>query len=832
MATKVTSIPESQGVTLTNGTLFATVYKYNEINESTNDIEDWYYWLQTNSSGSIIDKRTNAMTAVGGNFFATKELAIANPPDGYTDLAPSDEWVNKYRIGYLNMFPFDEGNLVGYPTAVARTKSEYAEMAAVGVNDCVLTIEWDSIFATYAEQVTNDDSKWAKHDDLINYFKSLTTIEGNPMGVSLRIKVAKDDSTHYDLDDPENTNGWYGLSNSAKDQLGYVIRVGRGFGHVSLAYSTGVAQALDFVTKVVERYKGILGNQFNWCSVVFSAQDEDGYNYENQHYIGDPSLSFYSSAVNDTYTNANLQSWASAKYNGNISALNSYWGTSYGSFSEITIPASGTDNKGKDKDEWMGGITNPYPAAFDYSSHSTNGAKTWFASSEKYDGSISALNTAWGTSFASFDAIVMPGTGLSGSHETLNTIYTTNAGKDWYEWNLKLINSFLVSCEAIAVAEGVKFTTETGSDVDILSPRRHTIDISRFVNIGTMHKTQLGAIARNPSFAMSVDLLRENYAEQDGYLGTEVNTNDFIEQFGITDPFEMQQAMQEMITSCILDAKAKYIMFISRKEGGYFNVAKSTATFTRSLMQSPNFRIPAAIPSFTYSIYQILNNGIDWLRQQWAAAGGSVNNRVKAIQSDINVVTPPSGCIFPYQIYTIQQFCLSSGSIRTSAYGYLYESVKNTHALWSCATHSISYVTGEPSICDYTITGNTDGVVYVKNTQNQSYIADGGAMNNNHPRYVDNPAYTNDSVFVLPINQSYTVAFTAKSSNAFSATVEYMDVNPSNDTILAFRRKMSTGGTVTASFSFDPSTLGTNFIRQIKINCNRTTETDSASNIG
>lgn len=763
MALKITSKPVFMQKVLANGTDYVALYFRSEKNLENSEIVDKFYWLQSNASGAYLTGRDNALNGT----FTSQAAAEADAPDGYGDLPPTDDWKSKYRIGYLNMFPFDEGNLVGYPTAAARTKSEYAEMAAVGMNDAVLTIEWDSIFATYAEQVTNDNSKWAKHDDLINYFKSLTTIEGNPMGVSLRIKVAKDDSTHYDLDDPLNTNGWYGLSNSAKDQLGYPVRIGRGFGHVSLAYSTGVSQVLDFVTKVVERYKGILGAQFNWCSVVFSAQDEDGYNYENQHYVVG---------------------------------------------SDSPIPA--------------------YPAAFDYSSHSTNGAKTWFASSEKYDGSISALNTAWGTSFASFDAIVMPGTGLSGSHETLNAIYTTNAGKDWYEWNLKLINSFLVSCEAIAEAEGVKFTTETGSDVDILSPRRHTIDISRFVNIGTMHKTQLGAISRNPSFAMSVDLLRENYAEQDGYLGTEVNTNDFIEQFGITDPFEMQQAMQEMITSCILDAKAKYIMFISRKEGGYFNVAKSTATFTRSLMQSPNFRIPAVIPSFTYSIYQILNNGIDWLRQQWAAAGGSVNNRVKAIQSDTNVVTPPSGCVFPYQIYTIQQFCLSSGSIRTSAYGYLYESVKNTHALWSCATHSISYVTGQPSICDYTITGNTDGVVYVKNTQNQSYIADGGAMNNNHPRYVDNPAYTNDSVFVLPINQSYTVAFTAKSSNAFSATVEYMDVNPSNDTVLAFRRKMSTGGTVTASFSFDPSTLGTNFIRQIKINCNRTTETDSASNIG
>jgi hypothetical protein len=123
--------------------------------------------------------------------------------------------------------------------------------------------------------------------------------------------------------------------------------------------------------------------------------------------------------------------------------------------------------------------------------------------------------------------------------------------------------------------------------------------------------------------------------------------------------------------------------------------------------------------------------------------------------------------------------------------------------------------------------------VYVKNTQSTGYQNTGNALqDNNHPRYyANNPIYFNDAVFVLPLSQSYTIEFTAKNANAISATVEFLDINPAHQSTLEYRRKLSTAGTAVSSFSFNPNSAGTNFIRQIKFNCNRLNSTDTDANV-
>lgn len=729
-------------------------------NDTTGAYADNFYWIDSTSSGNAIDSRSNAKNG----YFSSYEDAMDNIPSGYTGVPSVDNFINSYEIGYLNMFPFDAGNLLGYPTPEARTKSEYAVAATKGMNTAMVVIDWDAVFTTYSQQTANSSTSWAKYDDLINYYKTLTTVSGTPMNIALRIKVSKDDSLHYDLEDPSNTNGWYGLSNSAKDQLGYVVRIGQGIGHVSLAYSTGLAQVYDFVTKVVQRYKGILGSQLSWCSVVFSSQDEDGYNYENQNYA-----------------------------TGSLSPL--------------------------------------YPAIYDYSSHSIAAFKTWLASSAKYNGSISALNTIWGTSYGSFSDVVPPGQGVTGTHEELSAIYATNKGKDWYEWNFKLIKDFLTSCETIIEAESVRFCTETGSDTDILSPRRHTIDVKAFSQIGSMHKSQLGGIARDPSFAISLDVLRENIEQQGIKLGTEINTNDFVTQQGITDPFLMQSVMTELMQSCIDSANARSIIFISRKEGGYFDTAMNVMQATRAYMLNHSSKVPASMNSFEYTINQILNNGISWLKQQWTNTGGSLLSRVKAIQTSNNVLEPET-CVYPFQIYPIQQYCMSSGSILYDNNSDNFDTLKNTHFVLYLATHSISYVSGQLTKANYTVKGNTDNIEYVKNTQYEGFYTDNVSINmdspyrNNHPekRY----GASVSSAVVLPLGQTYTIEMTNTTpSNALTFLVQNLDINPAGDSPTVYRKKL----TGTSSFTFNPNSVTTNYIRQVKINCNRTSTTDTDSDI-
>jgi hypothetical protein len=132
----------------------------------------------------------------------------------------------------------------------------------------------------------------------------------------------------------------------------------------------------------------------------------------------------------------------------------------------------------------------------------------------------------------------------------------------------------------------------------------------------------------------------------------------------------------------------------------------------------------------------------------------------------------------------------------------------------------------------YTVKGNTDNIEYVKNTQYEGFYTDNATINmdsayrNNHPdaRY-GSPV---SSAVLLPLGQTYTVEMTNLTpSYAVSFIVQNLDVNPAADSPIVFRKKL----TGTHSHVFNPDIVGTNRIRQIKINPNRTSTTDTDSDI-
>ena len=751
-----------------SGGLFVALYYLSEKVDAASVAIDKWYWLKSNASGIRLDERDNKIIVNGASWWSEKSTALSNTPSGYAEFS---NFNSTYSLGYMESFPFDSGNLAGYNSPAERTKASFLAMSAAGVDKIVIGIYWDAIFNTYAEQTSNNNSSWAKYDDLINYAKALTTTKGKPMQISLRLIVAKDDGTQYDLENPANNNGWYGLSNSAKDQFGYVIRVGVGMGHVSLAYSTGLAQVYDFVTKALLHYKNILGSQFLWYSVVTSSQEENGSNYENQYYP-------------------------------------------VGANSPVAA----------------------YPAMFDYSSHAQLAFKTYCEN--KYI-TIGALNTIWGSSYTAFSQIVAPGFGVSGTHEQLNNIYKDNKGKDWYRFNEKLVTDFLIACKQIGVTNSVaaKFATETGSDTDVLAPRRQTIDIARWASVSDLHKTQLGGLSRDTSFSHSIDILRTGIARAGKKLGTEANTQDFLTQQGITDPNEMLEAMFEMCQYCILDAEAKDITIISFKYSQYHDVAVLLAQRVRALMDNNNGRVPAVIEQFTYSVDQILNNNTGWLRDSMTALGHLLNSRIAAIQTDNAAVIPPTGCNYALQIYPIQSYCLSNSNILTDTYDNdeaLREVMKNTHFKLWLPTHSISYISGQLTLVSYTITG-ANNIVYVKNTQNQGFYTDNQTVNmespyrNNHP-LKQYSAVVTSSIVLLPLGQTYTIQITNLTPiNQITFVVQNLDINPQADSPTVFQRKV---GSTPSSFTFNPDVITSNFIRQVKFNCNRDANTDTVSNIG
>jgi hypothetical protein len=542
----------------------------------TTVVYDCYFGVDIETVLTTPNNTPSPTPTIGLSPSPTPTKTVTPTPTRTISYVSNEDFNSTYTLSYLEIFPFSTDNgLAGFNNTIDRTKNTYLQMALAGVDQILIEINWDEVFSTYNQQQSNNSSSWQKYDELINYAKSLTSTKNKPMKVALRIIVSKDDGYHYDLENPNNNNGWYGLSNSAKDQFGYPIRVGRGYGHVSLSYPSGVAQVYDFVTKTLVRYQDILGSQFSWYSVVTSSQYENGSNYENQHYV------------------------------------------------------PGSDNP-----------VDAYPALFDYSTYSINLFRN--AMQTKYV-TIANLNSAWGASETNFNNIQPPGLGVSGSHEELNNVYKTNKGKDWYYFNENTMFKFLKECEKIGIDNNVtaKFTTESGSDTDVLSPRRQSIDISRWVDIGQMHKTQLGGFTGNSSFSHSIDILRTNYARKNRKLGTEINTNDFVTQFNITGTTQMQSAMYEMAQYCILDAEAKEIIIMSFRTSPYYDTAKNVVGQVKDLMVNPTSRVPSNLPTFEYNVNQIINNGNNWLRESMISAEHSLTKRISAIQVGNNVQPTP-----------------------------------------------------------------------------------------------------------------------------------------------------------------------------------------------
>lgn len=298
---------------------YATLFRY-KIKRKNGDTLSNYAWVNTDINGVIVNPRARRLN----NLFASSITALANVPPTYSlSSTPAiDDFLNEKHIGYMVNYQFKDINT---------TKTSYDEFIQSGATQICVNVRWDDVFQTYAQQVSNNSSSWARHDDLINYAKN------KGVKVSLRICADRDDGPINNLFG--GPGDFYLLSNSAKDEWGYEVGVSAGSGHSSLAYATGRAMMLDFVEKTVTRYNGILGNKFLWYSVGFTGQEEAGYNFMNQRFSpgggrepGHPALYDYS-----THAVTGFRNWLTTKYT-TIEALKTAWGSSDESFSAIEPP--------------------------------------------------------------------------------------------------------------------------------------------------------------------------------------------------------------------------------------------------------------------------------------------------------------------------------------------------------------------------------------------------------------------------------------------------------------------------------------------------------------
>jgi len=143
-------------------------------------------------------------------------------------------------------------------------------------------------------------------------------------------------------------------------------------------------------------------------------------------------------------------------------------------------------------------------------------------------------------------------------------------------------------------------------------------------------------------------------------------------------------------------------------------------------------------------------------------------------------------------------------------------------------THSITYTgsSGNLAMVKWRLVGQ-DGITYISNTQTAGWYyvmpdvnGNQPAQNNNHPdrRYIKTSA--EDAIYYLPI-QSYTIYMT--NLTAFAVTFQVDFLNPST---MPFRKKL-TSAMGEQSYTFSTSGIPYNELRQVKINCNRYEQTDS-----
>ena len=697
----------------------------------------------------------------GTGVYSSLAEAEADLPDLYTitDVVIVDTFNDRKDIGYNSIYPYRDTD------SYSQTLSEYTAAAAAGATYILVDIYWGDVFLTSTEQSTNSSTKWANFDNLINYAKGLFTTSGAKMKVSIRVILSKFNRENYDLFGSTQSSGFYGLSESALDEEGYPARV----------LSDGGTRGIFSLADTVRSNNGV-----------------------NQ------GLDFVQKVLE--------------RYNASLAATNQW------NWFSVDITAQHEAGYNYENSHYLTAeSTSPTPAAptsFDYSSFSIAGFKT--AMETKYS-SISALNTAWGSSYGAVTDIVPPTAGSGASAYQLDMVYSTTKGKDWWLWNYTLVKNFNISCreKGITYANSAKFVIEGGSFYD--TPRRMLINVSDMGNYSDMIKTVLGRY----NGIVQCDILATNYAKK---KGCEINTSDMIKVYGATTVAQAKEMMLNMAYDSIGRAGVKDVLFMSNSSFGlYHNALIEAIATTKTTLTISNGRVGVTGVGASYSLGQQLDDPNNLL-SFWQSAGGSIDKAVNMTQST-DILPTTGGCAYPLSIYPIHQYCLNSLGIKSNEYDAagvdsdLQNDWNLTRIMLQIPTHSITYVAGSLALISMKVVGATDGITYVSNVQNTGHFRNNdvpSAWDNNHPRRVYDPSLINDSDFYLPANQNYLVKIT--NIGSVNVTFRLDGFYP----FVALNKQKITPAMGEVTYTIVTNSIGReNKIKQIKINCNRDSETDT-----
>lgn len=759
----------SMGVVLTNGTNFISLFFRSEKNDLNNEVVDKFYWVQSNASGVPTSGRNNALNG----YFSSQSSAISDTPDGYGDLPPTDEFQNTKINSYMDLFPVAGGNSAEKDASVQRVKNSLDVFTAAGGNAFVLVLRWEEVFKNITEQNANLDTSWTRYDQLVNYAKD------KGLKVCFRICVDMDDNTL-------NVNGtgtaFYGLDNSAKDEWGYPARIEYGFGHCSLSYTTGLNMLYDFVDKVLARYSTMLGNKFLWYSVTTTAQQESGYNYENQNYDmgagGSPGPRYKTGYDHSTHALAAFKAWCQTEYSNNISLLNAVWGTTLSTFDSITTPKSGV---------------------------------------------VSAGTT---------------------SEQPFLNVFKTNKGKDFFRFTYSTIKAFQTTCYNKRPS-GVKYVLEYGSCSDIMSALRYSCFVSDAASYSDMIKAQYGALNGFRDLSFSLDVIRSNYSKKKGteINSADIYRRQGGSIYGATSIQNMKEIAFQLAKSTIENEGKELIWISDYNDRPVFDALIEVMQQSKAYMESYTGSTQI-VATASYKLGEVLD-GYENVIQRWRNASGDTTRRINYIQSpiiDYSGAGTPTGITF--SIYPISQYVINSESIKSVNNAQIINNsveynIPNTFYLL-VPTHTINYLDEFLAKTTIKVVGS-NGVEYVRSIQNdgcfvrnnlnttqRNYVASNypsavyaeDGYSNNHPDRRFPGVSGDDATFILPILPYYDI--TCENTGTNTVLFDIVSGDQTNGGLIMRQNVPVTSG------SSDTYRMYTNFMdnqpwwyRGVKINNNR-----------
>lgn len=187
------------------------------------------------------------------------------------------------------------------------------KMVANGCNSVMLTVWWERVYPQ-----PNSKPNWAQLDNQINH-----AINNLGVKIAIRVHLGRNFGA---------IKGFWTADDAVMDFRGKPLTNYYDNNHFSFAHQASIEKAKDFVREVAERYKNLQKNgKIIYISVVNTPQHELGFTYQNQQW---PEKEYMALFDHSKWSMIKFRDWAKEKYT-TIRTLNSYWGTSYKSFSEV-----------------------------------------------------------------------------------------------------------------------------------------------------------------------------------------------------------------------------------------------------------------------------------------------------------------------------------------------------------------------------------------------------------------------------------------------------------------------------------------------------------------